>query len=244
MSKDKVAKKEETALAVMDLEEDAGAGLENLGKGDLVMPFFKILQPLSPDVVDGDGKAGAILNSATGATYESLNVIPCGYEKQYIEWAPRASGGGIKGVYPEGEGLEMLKSCTRDDKGKDILPGGNLLVPTAVHYICAIIDDYPVLGLVSMTSTNLKKSRKWNSVMQGIKMDGKNGKFTPPCFGHMYELVSHQESNNEGTWWTWEITLMEQVKNAEIYQLCKKFNSEMLDGKVNVKHEAAADVPF
>ena len=39
-----------------------------------------------------------------------------------------------------------------------------------------------------MKSTQLKVSRKWNSMMMGIKMQGKNGLFTPPTYSHIYKL--------------------------------------------------------
>ena len=43
-------------------------------------------------------------------------------------------------------------------------------------------------ALISMKSTQLKISRKWNSMMAGIKMKGKNGMFTPASFSHEYKL--------------------------------------------------------
>ena len=45
MATKQVAKKKETELANMSMfEEDAGAGLENLGQEDLALPFLKLLQ--------------------------------------------------------------------------------------------------------------------------------------------------------------------------------------------------------
>ena len=49
-----------------------------------------------------------------------------------------------------------------------------------------------------MKATQLKVSRKWNSMMMGIKMQGKNGLFTPPTYSHIYSLKPVQMSNDKG----------------------------------------------
>ncbi|HIG58740.1 MAG TPA: hypothetical protein EYF95_10040 [Flavobacteriales bacterium] len=234
------------AVAVISMEEDANDGLDTMSRDDLSMPFFKITQPLTPEVVAGDAKPGQIMNSATGDIYETMEVVPCGYEKQYLEWTPRESGGGLKAVYNQYDGPVLLSSCMKNDKGKDVLPNGNLLIPTAVHYVCAWLNDIPVLGIMSMTSTALKKSRRWNSVMTSIKVKGAKGMFTPPMYGYSYSVKVSSETNNYGTWFNWDISMLKPVDDANMYDLCKKFNQEMKKGAVQVKHvnSDSDDVPF
>ena len=239
-----MAKAKTNALVPISMEQDANDGLQDMTRDDLAMPFFKITQPLTPEVVEGDMKAGMIMNSATGEAYETLEVVPCGYEKQYLEWTPRENGGGLKQVHTQYSGPPLLSTCSKNDKGKDVLPNGNLLVPTAVHYVCAWVANGPVLGIMSMTSTALKKSRRWNSVMSSIKHKGKNGMFTPPMYGYSYTIKVMQESNNFGTWFNWDISLDKEVDDGNLYHLCKTFNAEMRKGQVKVKHENSDDVPF
>jgi len=236
-------KKEEKALMKIKMEEDQNQGMENITKDDLSIPFFKILQSNSPEVVEGDVKPGMIVNSASGEAFKEMEVIPCGYQKQFIEWTPRESGGGLKAVYNVLEGTDLMKSCTKNDKGKDILDNGNLLVPTAVHYVCSWLES-PVLGIMSMTSTALKKSRKWNSTMSSIKAQGSQGMYTPPTFGYSYLVKTHQESNNYGTWFNWDITLKGEVDDENLYFLCKKFSHDMQEGLVKVEHNGKDDIPF
>tara|TARA_R110002020_G_scaffold50132_3_gene142002 strand:+ start:6493 stop:7206 length:714 start_codon:yes stop_codon:yes gene_type:complete len=235
--------KKEDAVAVISMEEDANEGLQTLGREDLAMPFFKITQPLTPEVTDDKVKAGWIMNSATGEAVTEMIVIPCGYEKQYLEWAPRESGGGLKNVHNQYEGPPLLSGCTKDEKGKDVLPNGNLLVPTAVHYVCALFEGIPTIGIMSMTSTSLKKSRRWNSVMTSIKVSGKNGMYTPPMFGNSYTVKVSKESNNFGTWFNWDISLNKPVADINIYNLCKNFHGEMKKGAVKVEHKSD-EIPF
>lgn len=230
-------------LVKINMEEDANNGLENMTKDDLVIPFFKITQPLTPEVVEGQVKPGVIMNTATGEVYEKgLEIIPCAYEKQFLEWTPRESGGGLVNVHNAIEGQKLLSTCSKNDKGKDVLGNGNLLVPTAVHYVCAWTGT-PVLGIMSMSSTALKKSRKWNSVASSIRLQGKNGPYTPPMFGHKYKVNVCQESNNFGTWFNWDISLDGSVDDENLYLACKKFAQDMKTGSINVKHEGEAP-PF
>ena len=74
-------KKEEKALVKINMEEDKNQGMENLTKDDLSIPFFKILQSNSPEVVEGNIKPGMIVNSASGEAFKEMEVIPCGLSK-------------------------------------------------------------------------------------------------------------------------------------------------------------------
>ena len=42
-------------------------------------------------------------------------------------------------------------------------------------------------------------------MMMGIKMQGKNGLFTPPTYSHIYNLKTVQMSNDKGTWFGWDV---------------------------------------
>ena len=70
-----MSKKEEKALMKINMEEDQSQGMENLTKDDLSIPFFKILQSNSPEVVEGDVKPGMIINSASGEACKEMEVI-------------------------------------------------------------------------------------------------------------------------------------------------------------------------
>jgi hypothetical protein len=91
-------------------------------------------------------------------------------------------------------------------------------------------------ALISMKSTQLKISRKWNSMMAGIKMKGKNGMFTPASFSHEYKLKTVQMSNDKGTWFGWEVQKIGPVANAELYQQAKAFAESISKGDVKAKH--------
>jgi len=225
-----MAKKE---LATISFEEDAHLGLESMGTGDLAIPFLSILQSNSPQLMDDkELRPGMIYDTVLKKGYEQLHIIPCNYEKQYVEWTPREQGGGLVATHGVVDGLELLKSCEKDDKGKDILPNGNLLVTTAVYYVFYMHEENDSTteskAIISMTSTALKKSRRWNSVMAGITMKGKEGQlFTPPSFSHIYKVTTTGEKNVHGSWFNWDISMHMPVADNSTYDMCKKFASEI-----------------
>ena len=87
-------------------EEFAGAGLEEVTTEDLAIPFLRILAQLSPQVNKRDGayvegaEAGMIYNTVSNEAYDGekgVLVVPCYYNRRFIEWQPRSSGGGYVG---------------------------------------------------------------------------------------------------------------------------------------------------
>jgi hypothetical protein len=132
--------------------------------------------------------------------------------------------------------------------GKDRLPNGNYLENTASYYVMLIAEDGATeTALITMKSTGLKTSRQWNSMISGIKLQGTNGKFTPPMFSHIYHLTTVEMSNKKGTWSTWSVSKVGPVKNQQVYELAKNFADSVSKGDVQAKHgEESEDnkVPF
>jgi len=89
-----------------------------------------------------------------------------------------------------------------------------------------------------MKSTQLKVSRKWNSMMMGIKMQGKNGLFTPPTYSHIYNLKTVQMSNDKGTWFGWDISKVGPVSEKGLYDIAKNFAEKICKGEVEAKPES------
>jgi hypothetical protein len=253
-----VAKKKESAIAVFDssaFEADAHDGLDNVSQDDLALPFLKVLSQLSPELESVDGaKAGMIYNTVTGEIYDGskgIEVIPCHYERKYIEWAPRGQGsGGPANVYPATSDI-MTKTFRKPGDYKDYLENGNYIEVSAQHYVLIVDGDNATPALIVMKATQLKKSRKWNSMMSTIKLSGKNGPFTPPAYSHVYRLLTSKEANDKGTWYGWEIERIGPVESAMHYAMAKAFATTVKQGEVSVKHESegevkssGADLPF
>ena len=239
-----VVKKENAgAVAISSFEIDSGKGLGNISQEDLALPFLKILGQLSPEVNKRDGKyvkgaePGMIFNSVTGDLYDGakgIQVVPCHYKLEYIEWRDRGEGSGAP-VAIHSSASDIMTKTTRDASFKDRLPNGNYIERTASHFVI-VNGQTPSTALIAMKSTQLKISRKWNSMMAGIRLKGKNGLFTPASFSHIYQLKTIQQSNDKGTWFGWEVSKIGPVQDTTLYQQAKTFAENVSKGDVKVKH--------
>ena len=238
-----VTEKKSAPLPANMFEEDAAKGLGSIGQDDLALPFLKILGQLSPEVNKRDGKyvegaePGMIFNSVTGELYDGvkgLDVIPAFYKLEYIEWKDRGDGPGAPvAIYDSSS--DIMSKTKADANYKDRLPNGNYIEKTASHFVI-INGDSPSTALISMKSTQLKISRKWNSMMSGIKLKGKNGLYTPASFSHIYKLKTTQMSNDKGTWFGWEVSKVGPITDQSLYGQAKAFSENISKGSVKAKH--------
>ena len=237
-----VAMKKENAVAVNMFEADADKGSQNMTQEDLALPFLKVLGQLSPEVNKRDGKyvegaePGMILNTVTNEVFDGakgIDVLPVFYERKYVEWQDRGEGKGAP-VAIHDASSDIMSQTTRDKSFKDRLPNGNYLENTANHYV-VVLGDSPQTALISMKATQLKISRKWNSIMMGIKLNGKNGLFTPPTYSHIYNLKTVQMSNDKGTWFGWDVSKVGPVTDKNLYDMAKAFAVSVGKGETEAK---------
>jgi len=241
------------ALATNVFEADAGQGIANIKQEDLALPFLKVLGQLSPEVNTRDAKhvkgaqPGMIINTVTAELYDGekgIEVLPVYYKRQYIEWQDRGeSKGAPVNIYDAGDSIPQT---TRDKGNKDRLANGNYLENTVSHFV-VLLGKTPTTALISMKATQLKISRKWNSMMMGIKMQGKNGLFTPPTYSHIYKLKTVQQSNDKGTWFGWDVSKVGPITDKGVYEIAKGFSNNVAKGAVQAKHgdsEPKSEAPF
>jgi len=240
-----IAKKEEAgALSTNLFEADANAGAENISQDDLALPFLKVLGQLSPEVnkvhakhIEG-AEPGMILNTVSGQCFDGskgIEVIPVHYKRQLVEWADRGASTGAPVAIHDADS-DIMSKTTRDKSYKDRLPNGNYIENTANHFVI-LLGDSPTTALISMRATQLKISRKWNSMMMGIKLQGKNGLFTPPTYSHIYKLKTVQMSNDKGTWFGWDVSQVGPITDKGVYDIAKNFAEKVGSGEIQAKPE-------
>lgn len=243
MAKNELAQKTSGELVLAtSFEDDAGNSFAGMNQDDFALPFLRLLTNTSPEVGELEGALpGMIHNTVTNELFDGkkgVRVIPCAYVRQYIEWAPRGQGTGAPiHIYPA---TSDILSKTRREPGdnKDYLDNGNYIENTANHYVMVLDENnVPSPALITMKSTQLKKSRKWNSMMAAVKIHGKNGLFTPPMYSQIYLLTTQGESNDKGKWFGWEIERIGSVEDAGVYMAAKQFAQSINAGEVKVKHE-------
>ena len=237
------------ALATNVFEADANKGFQQMSQEDLALPFLKVLGQLSPEVNGRHAKhiqeaaPGMILNTVTNELYDGtkgIQVIPCYYKREYVEWKERGESLGAP-VAIHSTDSDVVASAKRDHQNKDRLPNGNYLENTASHFVLVIgdtdIDTRNIsTALITMKSTQLKTSKKWNTMMLGIKLKGKEGLFTPPTYSHVYKLKTVQQSNDKGTWFGWDVNKLGPVEDKAVYDQAKSFSQNISKGNVKVKH--------
>tara|TARA_Y100000592_G_C5450108_1_gene308259 strand:+ start:225 stop:1013 length:789 start_codon:yes stop_codon:yes gene_type:complete len=209
MADKKVA--EATASDLIPFDDDllsAGTGLEEASADDYAIPFLRVLQSMSPQLKKSDGKyiqgaeEGNLFNTVTETVYdgtEGVVLIPCAYKKKFIEWITRENGGGF---VDDSHPATILKSCKKDDSGRFILENGNQISETAEYY-CIIAQDEnaPEQVLLSLTSSQLGFSRRWNTMLNNARVQNAKGETVPaPMFSYMYNLTTIPQSNDQYSW--------------------------------------------
>ena len=242
----KIVKKEKGgAVEAFDpsmFEADAGKGMEGMGQEDLALPFLKVLSGNDP-VLDTHETArkGDIYNTVSGDVYtgkEGIRVVPCAYQRRFIQWLPRGQGSGAPvNIFAPHEERPETKRSEEDNKEYVVGGDGSYLEETHQHFVVILKEDGgSETALIAMKSTQLKKSRKWNSMVSSTSMVGANGPFSPPRFSHIYVLKTIGEENSKGSWHGWEMSKEGPITDAALYGQCKTFSESISSGEVVVKH--------
>ena len=175
-----------------------GRGFDEMDSSDLIVPYVKIMQPLSPEVQDDDIKAkqGDLLNSLSQFNYgTSIKFIPLMFRKRRIKWISRDDGGGMEcaslnGLVPDTGELhaEECRLCKYSQWINNEPP------------VCDLIYGFPSIVLdtkqenklviVSFARTSFGAGKKLINQMRFAGGD---------MFGRPYEIATKKEKNDKGT---------------------------------------------
>jgi len=249
-----IQKKEAHLPANFNLEEAAGEGQEYIGARDVKLPILKILYANSPVLDDSDGKyiasakQGDIYNEVTGSLWkgkEGIVVVPCLYINTFNEWKDKDSPGRPIKIHTD---PSIMSETKRGDDNKDRLPNGNYVEDTGNHFVFILDKNYlpQEQSLIAMKSTQKKKSKTWNSMMQTRRMPGKKGYFRPPTWATTYRLTTTKESNSQNSWYGWVVEFdkfMEVAKFPKTLEITRGFYQSSMKsdifGKVDFGPEQA-----
>lgn len=242
-SKTVATRSQSTAVAkkALSFENDQRAGLENVTARDLLIPRLSILQSNSPQVLKAraefikGSEPGMICDVGTQELFtEGLHVIPVHFVKQWIEWAPRESKKGLIAIY---DNDEIMDKTERDEvTGRAVLPNGNYIAETAQFFVLNLsARGRP--SFIPMTSTQLKKARKWLTWADGERVEREDGsEFCPAFYYRSYLLGTVPESNAKGDFYGWTIERdkkLEELPSADnLYAAAKAFHTSISKGEV------------
>ena len=227
-----------------------GTGLEHVTSDDTTIPYLRIIQALSPELNKNDGKyiqgaeQGNLLNTGLGDVYDGdvgALVVPCYYEKRYVEWIPREKGGG---KVEDHKSRDILTKCTKNDRGQFVLENGNEVIETAYYYVMLCTEDESQwsTAVISMQSSQLAKSRKWIMQLQARKVHDKEGNLQDaPMFAYKYRVKTVAEQNDRGSWYGFSIGLEGPTTNEAIMKEGQKFLKMIKGGEITIKEEVNSD---
>lgn len=239
-----VTKRRSTAVST-HVAKKPGRGFEEADASSYAIPFLAVLQKLSP-ACDSDApeyvkgaKPGMFINTVTNELFDEVEVIPCAFQRRFHRWAPRDQGGGFKGVFLPADVIKMEAGDTikMDEDGRYWFPlpdGGinekkcDTLTDTRMHFCLQVLDDGTTdQVLVSLSRTQLKKSKSWMSNMSRRGGD---------MFDNVYTVVSKDEENDQGKWKGWVIDFSREAEPEEVAAGETLYES-VTAGNVKVKME-------
>lgn len=246
MKKD-IVETQKSAVALANMfAADVGKGTEEADKDSFAIPFLAVLQGLSPQLESVEGaRPGMIINTITNELFKECQVIPCYYQRRFLRWASRENGGGLKGEYSPAEvETGKIDGVERDSLGRYTIEGDELKDTRSHFVLFQNASGVWSPALLSLTSTQIKKSKRWMSRIQGIELQLQDGStLNPPSFSHVYKLSTIKEENNKGSWYGVNIELLGQVTDPALYQKARAFHDSVSKGEVEVQ-KPAAETPF
>lgn len=241
-----------------EMQQFAGAGLAH-DASDFAIPFLQILQNLSPQVKQGHAKqikgvtAGMIFNTVNSEAFDGqkgIVVVPCFFETVFTEWKSRDSGGGLVAIHDRKTGERLEAQSQRDEKNKNVLPSGNEISRTAQFYVLLVSEGGKASpAIISMSSTQLKVARKWNTAIADAAIVQNGREFAAPSFAKKYRLSTWLETKGKDDWFSWKVEDLGFLDSCEIhlFKKAKDFYLSVSSGKVKaaepVAHEDEGPAP-
>ena len=238
------------------LEADAGVGLENITTEDMQIPFIRIIQALSPQLQKDDplyikgAEQGDIFNTVSQEIYkqdEGVIVVPAFFEKKFLEFQLRSSGGGfVRELAADDKDITM----TSREGTIELLPNGNELVRTHQHLVIAQSADGTIApSVLDMKKTQLKVSRRWNTLKNSARLP--SGALMP-IYGTAWQGTTVLEANDQGKWFNYKLDRVNDITPAIEKMMLEARNMYQGVSKGEVKMAAASadeiakeeDVPF
>jgi hypothetical protein len=249
-SKELAKKDDQLPASISGMEQHARAGMENTDRDSFAIPFLAIMQKGSPQV-DKDQEVyveGAEVGDLMLTTSQELfkdgdgaNIIFCGYRRVFLRWAPRDSGGGFKGeMAVDAVAQGRANGSIKEVEGKLFADNGDLIRDTRIHYILVESETGVwVPAVLSVASTQIKKSKMLMTQLDTYIAKGANGPFTPPSFAHIFHAETLAESNDQGNWRGWKFSRVGFVEDQNVFDQAALFNESVRGNTVKVDYAQA-----
>jgi hypothetical protein len=237
-------------LAKLYAAESGQDGTENISREDTALPFLKILQALSPQVIRSKpeyikgAEAGMFFNSLTGEVFEfgqAVEVIRVYFNKKYIEWKPNQGG------------LVRISATEEEAKRHQQPLTGNEEVDT---YILETHEFYLLVkgkygwapAVFPLSKSKLPFSRKWNGIIMNLKF----GEFTdeiakqlppdgaPKSYGVVFSIGADSKAGKKGDYFIPSLKGKRLATRSEL-ALATEFKELIEKGAAKVDYSRSDD---
>ena len=100
-------------------------------------------------------------------------------------------------------------------------------------------------ALITMKSTQKKKSKTWNSMIMSRRAQGKNGMYNPPSWSTAYKLSTTKESNSQNSWYGWVVEFnkfLDTKENLKTLETTQAFYQSAMKSDIFGKVDFTQDV--
>lgn len=235
---------------LLEMEMDSGKGVKGMSMDDVAVPYLYVVQKGTPQADEDNEKyiegckPGMFINNVTEAIFDGreqgIIVIPCFYERKYVEWRDRDSG---QGGYVQDHDIDsgILSKTRPNGKGQPTLDNGNLIIETAYHYVYMQVTENGQTRweeiIIPMKSTMLKNSRRWNKNLMATLIPGTAKQ--APRWLYPYKLKSVKQQKGDQTWYIFDIERMAEPVTMEQYRSAKGFATAIEEGSIKRATETA-----
>lgn len=190
---------------------------------DMMIPFLKVIQSLSEEVVPGkdkynpDVRPGDIYDSVTRTVFKEAKVIICGLKKYYAEWTPEVRGTLVaKHRATDPAVVNAVKITKKTDKGTDYFtlqtPDGNDLVETYGIVMFVQNDDgLQMPAVLTLAKTSFIVGKQLSTILAIHQNKG------VPVF----RLSTASSSNSKGSWFKPTFTFDSYEKDENVIDMAK-----------------------
>jgi hypothetical protein len=215
------------------MRADAGQGISTAASDNMV-PQISILQPLSPEVLDGPGqipkaKAGDfLLGDVLISGKDGFYFQPANMTQIWLEFNPLDQGGGFVAAYPWNGENNPPPGTSSNGRFRYEFDNGN----QCIHYrqLAGIVwrDKIGLEFVVPFKSTGHSIARQWmTDAMRANRLGGESR----PLFGHLYRLQTTPVKNNKGQWFALKVGPPILLGTAEADQIVGNSEDAYVMGK-------------
>lgn len=254
------------ALSPEDMElmvTGAQTGVETFSMRQMIVPYLGIVQGVSDYVKRGhasfieSARVGDIIDSLAQRPMSEAYVIPCKFEEHVTEWEVKVDRDGkrTRGKLVRQWFTDHSKYQASQKRGADdgegfprITSEGNdiNMVPT---YYCLLHNQEtggvrPVV--LPLGSTQARKSRRWNGLIDAVEFNGPNGPMTAPIYAVVYKLTTATEGEGDRTYMGWKIEpagfTLAQKGGRQAWQRAQEVRKAVEDGLMKMAAPVERDV--